>query len=106
MEVTSLTIVAGANPAHYVVADQSLKPLDPTKIGWVLDGSLAGVVMTSDATGFFFSAGPAALDASGNAVATYTGADAVGGAVSQTFPVTVTAEAPVATVTGLRLLQE
>jgi hypothetical protein len=102
MQVTNISLQAGAAPVHYVVADQNGNPLLPANVTWVLDQALAGLVMSSDATGFFFSCPAATPAETGNATATYTGPGAAGGSVSQAWPCTVTIEA----VTGLTLLQQ
>jgi hypothetical protein len=102
MQVTNIPLQAGAAPVHFVIADQNLNPLLPGNITWVLDPALNGVVLSSDATGFFFSCPAATPAETGNATATYTGPGAAGGSVVQAWPCTVTIEA----VTGLTLLQQ
>lgn len=102
MQVTNIALQAGAAPVHYVVADQNGNPLLPSNVTWALGPALAGVIISSDATGFFFSCPAATPAETDTATATYTGPGADGGSVAQGWPVTVTIEA----VTGLTLLQQ
>ena len=102
-QVTTLSITAGAAQAsgptgnHIVVYDQDQRQLSPSDITWALDASLAGVVTTPDATGFFFTCPDATPAESGNAVATYT----ING-VTGTLAISVVVSA----VTALQFSQE
>lgn len=102
MQVTQVgPIAAGAAPVHYEIGDQNGVIQLPTGITVTLDAaaSAAGVVVTSDATGWFFSAPSSAPTSAGNV--TFT--DSIPNPpVSATFPCPTTAE----TVTGLTLFQE
>lgn len=69
IEITSLNLVAGT-PKHVTIIDHNTSAvLPPTNIIWHIDGSLGGLTMTPDSTGFSFQA-PSPM--SGNAIATYS----------------------------------
>ena len=101
--ITALTIVAGASNSsgptgnHIIVYGQEGSvtgpALNPASVTWAIDSSLtsAGVVITPDSTGFFFSA-PASTTsaASGVATATYT-VNGVTGTLNISVGVVVTA---------------
>lgn len=104
MQVTQIgPINAGAAPVHYEIGDQNGVIQSPAGIAVTLDAALAGVVVTQDATGWFFSA-PASMPAVASANVTFTDTSpATGGAaVVGVFPCSVVAEA----VTGLELFQQ
>lgn len=84
--VTSLTVTAGMgqtsgpNGNHIVVYDQDENPLSPSDITWSAP-QLTEVIITPNATGFFFTAMANAAAQSGTATATYT-VNGVTGALS------------------------
>ena len=102
MQVTQVgPIQAGAAEVHYEIGDQNGVIQLPAGITATLDAvaSAAGVVVTSDATGWLFSAPSSAPTSAGNV--TFT--DSVPNPpVSMTFPCSTVAEA----VTGLTLFQQ
>jgi hypothetical protein len=104
MQVTQIgPINAGAAPVHYEIGDQNGVIQLPAGISVTLDPGLSGVVVTQDATGWFFSA-PSSMPGVGPLNVTFTDtSSATGGTpVTASFPCTVNAES----VTGLTLFQQ
>lgn len=103
MQVTQVgPINAGAAPVHYEIGDQNGVIQLPAGIAVTLDPSLAGVVVTQDATGWNFSAPASMPAATGNITFTDTSSATGGTAVTGVFPCTVNAES----VTVLTLFQQ
>jgi len=113
MQVTQIgPIVSGAAPVHYVVGDQNGNILSPAvgappgsvAITPSWDAPLDALIVTPDATGWFFSAPSNAVAASGNVTFNGNGAGFAGGTVHTSFPASILA--PAVLVTGFTLFQQ
>jgi hypothetical protein len=85
---TSINLNAGATSTHCTVEDQSGNALSPSFIAWA---PMTDVSVTSDATGFFFTAAPSAATETQTTQATYTGPGASGPVVGPTLSINITA---------------
>ena len=105
-QVSQITLQAGGAPVHFVIADQGGNPLLPSVIqSWMIEPPLqAGLVISADATGFFFSwQGSAAPPAGiGNVTASFH-VPGSGQPVRRSFPVII---ANATSVTDLTLFQQ